>query len=614
MREGRDVVLINGDTEIFPDTISALAKAAQGSSLVGFASARSNVGLFAQTPLKPEMLPKECNERWAAVSQLLPESHIVPVCGDVCLYIKNTVLKNFFPLNSSLSKDLAIIDFMMRANKAGIRGVLANRSFAYCHGAHTHTFAERDFVTRNGERGRELSLLHTEFFSLMRRFFLSAVWRADKEISSFSFREKKKVAVDLAGLPTSHNGTSELACKIVQGLAKVSSIQLFVVCELEAFSFHGFQRLENVMRAPPNVSGEFDIALKLGQPFELSQITHVESLAPVVVYGMLDTIALDCGHMAVGRMVERYWQHVSSTANGVFCISEFSEESFVSRFSAAATLPRYTRLLPTKLSSYQNNAPNICPKTNCVLIMGNQYPHKNSGDMAQFLAPKFPHIQFAVLGNNTSGASANNVFFYRSGSLNETMMAELFVSTRAVVIPSFVEGFGFGILKTLALNKPLVARNIPATQEILRSFRSVDGVHLFEDYHDCANKLSYVMENVQASVVDDTGAADWDEWCAGLANFALSRLSSSDVFERVVRRVESRESLRVAEILSDSMLVSTAPAGFLNALAISAVMNIAHVLRSLALILEKLARSVLNRGVFRTARMMFERWLPSLKA
>jgi hypothetical protein len=120
-----------------------------------------------------------------------------------------------------------------------------------------------------------------------------------------------------------------------------------------------------------------------------------------------------------------------------------------------------------------------------------------------------------------------------------------------------VEGFGLGFVHALAARKVIVARDIPATREILSTYKDVRGVFLYRDDADIVPALKLAM-NEHQSQVNDEGADTWDDWVDGFAKFCLQLLDQDDLFDRVVRRIQAGDLLRKAEMF-DRLQASPAP-------------------------------------------------------
>ena len=140
----------------------------------------------------------------------------------------------------------------------------------------------------------------------------------------------------------------------------------------------------------------FAIGIQLGQPFSVHAISVLEDLAVVNIFGMLDTIAEDCGYLSITHQLETLWGHVTRHANGLFFNSKFSERASSQRDTRTRiTYPgtrdycRRNSAATRRLSRHSGDH---------VLIMGNHFAHKSS-DHHGILKSAFPTIQFVVLGS-----------------------------------------------------------------------------------------------------------------------------------------------------------------------------------------------------------------------
>lgn len=113
-------------------------------------------------------------------------------------------------------------------------------------------------------------------------------------------------------------------------------------------------------------------------------------------------------------------------------------------------------------------------KENIILYVGNAYPHKNLETL--LLAIKnIPDMKLTLVGKedyfykrlktkvNKMGLE-NQVFFY--GFAKEKELSMLYKKAKALVIPSFIEGFGLPALEAMANNCLVIASDIPVLHEV----------------------------------------------------------------------------------------------------------------------------------------------------
>jgi GT2 family glycosyltransferase len=547
---GRNVLLVNSDTQTFPGTLAQLLRAAHADPQIGFACPRSNNASICSLPhffggTLPT--PEEAHRRWAAISRTMPAYQFSPTAVGFYLFISYNVLSN----HGGLREDFGLgyeeeNDLVMRAGKVGIRAVIANHAFAYHAGSASFSLTELDLGAHKHSNLQKLNAFHPEFLPLVRRYEAAPPFRAERLMAGLLGDDegRLKVVFDLTGMGQHHNGTNEQAVAVLRSMAARQGhrIRLSGVASAESFRFHGLDQIQGLHRVEPGAPGLHGVAVRMAQPFDLHHLNVLETLAPINVFAMLDTIAEDCGPLATDGAFIELWDHVAQHANGLCFISDFSEQTFCNRHPAARGLPRWRKLLPTKLASYAK--PRGASAGSHILVLGNHFPHKGSDTAARTLAAALPTVQIVVLGAKT--AQAGNLTSYRSGLLEPELVDRLFNDASVVVLPSHEEGFGFGFMHALAAGRPLVARRIPATEEIVATLDDTRGVFLFDHDPDLVPACKLALQAGSSHAHDDRGNS-WDDWSDGLADFCCSLAVRDDVFTRLVARVSAGDLLRRAK-------------------------------------------------------------------
>jgi GT2 family glycosyltransferase len=550
----RDIILVNADTETFADTLKNLVTAAYSDPQIGFASPRSNNASFCSLPhfhggVVANQL--EAHRRWKALSRTMPAFHFVPTAVGFYLYIKSEVIANFGFLDPEFGIGYEEEnDLIFRANKAGYRAVLVNNAFAYHAGSASFNLLNMNLQAHQGANLQKMAERHREYLPLIKRYEHSAHFRAEALLSHALLTDSRrlKIVFDLSTVGSDFNGTNEMSIAIIDKFYErhASAFDITVICSLNAFQFHKLDRHTGIRRLDIDFvdSNAFAIGVRLGQPFSMHTISMLENIALINVFGMLDTIADDCGYLSITHLLDALWGHISRHANGLFFNSRFSERTFLARYPDGKHISRYSRLLPTKIGEYQKVGSPAAGDH--VLIMGNHFAHKASDETALILRSAFPTRQFVVMGGE-NGVS-QNVRTYKAGTLDQKPMEYLYSQASIVVLPSYVEGFGFGLLHALAAKKVVVARDIPATREILATYNQCSGVFLYSDNGDIVRAFKLAMI-ANVSEVNDDGAQGWDHWVDGFARFCAALIDQEDVFDRASRRICAGDLLRKSELL-----------------------------------------------------------------
>src|SRR5262249_44186283 len=287
----------------------------------------------------------------------MPRFHFAPTAVGFFLYIKHSVLANFglfdpeFGMGYEEENDL-----IFRANKVGYRAAIANHAFAYHTGSASFGLVDMDLQTQKAANLRKTAERHPEYLPLLRRYEESAHYRAEALLSraQSTGSDRLKLVFDLSSLAPAHDGTSEVCVAIIDAFYErhARRFDISVVCTREAFTFHRLDRYDSLRRHDADLltTERFLIGVRLEQPCDVKDLRTLEDLAAINVYAMLDTVADDCGYLAINHQLDTIWGHVTQHANGLVFVSRFSEEAFTNRFPDARRVARYARLLPTKLS------------------------------------------------------------------------------------------------------------------------------------------------------------------------------------------------------------------------------------------------------------------------
>jgi hypothetical protein len=100
----------------------------------------------------------------------------------------------------------------------------------------------------------------------------------------------------------------------------------------------------------------------------------------------------------------------------------------------------------------------------------------------------------------------------------------------------------------------VLARDLPATREILQTFKSVKGVFLFESDAEIPQLLERAMA-VDRSAVDDSLCEDWQGWGAGFMDFCATLLKSDALFSIAEGRITAGDWLRAGWSQVSSVVV-----------------------------------------------------------
>jgi GT2 family glycosyltransferase len=549
-KDRRDVLLVNSDTQTFPGTLKNLLSAVRADPQIAFASPRSNNAALCSLPHHfggSVVDPSVSLDRWRMLSASMPAWHFTPTAVGFYMYIRHDVLIDHGLFAEEFGKGYEEEnDLVMRAGKVGKRAIVVNTAFAYHAGSASFKLADIDDLDRHRQSNNDLiANRHPEFLPLVRRYERSAHFRSERLMAGLlpDDHGRLRVAFDLTGLGEHHNGTNEHTVAVLKAFASLwrHKYSLTGVASVESFRFHGLDRIDGLRRADPAAPGLHAVAIRIGQPFSADQIVQHESLAPACVYVMLDTIAEDCGPISVSSDVAPLWDHVGAHASGIIYNSRFSETTFRARHAVAEHVVTRTQLLSTDVCEYMELDEPTNKARSHVLVLGNHFPHKGTRRALETMRRAFPQLDFVAIADETR--QEGNVSIFRSGAIDRDKMRLLYRSASVIVLPSYMEGFGMGLMHALANRKPLVARRIPPTLEILGGFADVEGVELFDTDADLVSALDRALR-ANESRVGAGNPARWSDWARGLVTLIDAVVSDRRLFTRLKARIQASDALR----------------------------------------------------------------------
>ncbi len=210
-------------------------------------------------------------------------------------------------------------------------------------------------------------------------------------------------------------------------------------------------------------------------------------------------------------------------ADRVVTISEFSASEIRRRIGiGGGKLEVVSCGLDRDFAVFEEQA---IPESEYLLFVGNVKPNKNlKGALAAFfrIADRHPGLRFVVVGRKEgfitgdsdfagmlSGRGGERVVF--TGHVSDAVLKTYYKRARALVFPSFYEGFGLPIVEAMAFGIPVVCSDRASLPEV-----GGDAVLYFDpaDPASIANRMEDVLDGRwrpdPARYAERTRAFDWD--------------------------------------------------------------------------------------------------------
>ena len=537
-----DAIILNSDTLVYPGAILEMCEVAGLDPMIGFVSPRSNNATICSLPHQDQykkLPPAESHRIFSQLSKYLPRFHFAPAGVGFCLFIRWEVLAEFGLFDEAYSPGYnEENDLMMRANRCGYRAALANRAWVYHAGEVSFSSSQFPKQLQEEKNAALLNERYPEYKPSVERYSNGAHFQAELLLAGLLPDQAGRLDLlfDLSSLELYHNGTFLASKKIVERAAKLwPQFNLHVMTSEAAWEFHKLDQIEGVRLVPVNVARTFAVAFRFSQPFSLEQMSRLSRLAPVNVYGMFDPIAFDCLYLNNKNLddLETLWATVFAHADGVIYISDFVAELFRRRFRMRPGLHQLVAYPSLDFHDYRNGLELAARPAQHILVIGNRFEHKRVRATTQALSNAFPRDKIVALGFRHDGGP--NVASFDSGNLEEKELHELLAGAMFVIFPSTYEGFGFPVVESLALRKPVLARSIPVFQKIREKIREEENLILYSSTGELIERLKQGFPVWRDNGENQHGSQSrgWDAIASGIGSYISEVIRAAD-FERIL--------------------------------------------------------------------------------
>jgi glycosyltransferase involved in cell wall biosynthesis len=395
----------------------------------------------------------------------LDDYYILPERVFPCMLLRGEVLAALEPPSADFcSLGAALLDVLSRARHRGFRVVVDNRAVIPAESAERASpppMPAEDVEARAEEIdeprapeppvGRHQGAAMEELLAVA---------------GSRPPRSPRSALLDCTGMQDVFNGTSISTLGLLDGFHRLGTPrwQITVMAQPCAERFFGLSpRYPRFRVVGSDDRARHAVALRLSQVWSLATWADLHQRALSIGVSILDTIALDILY-TLSHGVPEAFQFTAEHADGLLYISQFSRDQFRRRFRVPEATPELVHYLSFDPRDYAPGEPPPPAAKPFVLVIGNEYDHKDVAPTAQVLAEAFPFLEVRALGLRQ--ASLPNVQALTSGSLPEDLLEQLYGQATCVVYPSYYEGFGLPLVKALANGRTVIARRSPLLSEM----------------------------------------------------------------------------------------------------------------------------------------------------
>jgi glycosyltransferase involved in cell wall biosynthesis len=447
-----------------PAALQGLLEAFETDPLVGFAEPR-----FGNAPGDGVWFLPDAHRQGGLLGRqslsLLPEHYLTTEHLAGCLAVRREIAAVFSTGGERLT-DLraALLLELCHARRRGFRNLVMNRVVIPTGaGSSDAVYPRLDPSSR-----RELLALCKDA-AMGEEWFDDAPHHQRERLVSQARRPRPTaripVLLDARGASPQHNGTSHAMLGMLDGLVvDMPAWDLEVLVGADASRYHDLgHRYPTIHFRTALPEEHYAAAVCLGQPWHLSTIAELHRRAATIGFNMLDTIAWDIVYMS-NPEVEKAWSFIAEHADGLLYISRFTQDRFNFRFPAVEAVVQSVTHLSLEPSEYRDSRASDLSEGAHLLVFGNYYEHKAVAPTIELLSRAFPFQPIWALGAREE--RRGNVTVLESGHLPELEIDRLIATARAVVFPSYYEGFGLPVVKALAYGRTVVVRSSPLWHEL----------------------------------------------------------------------------------------------------------------------------------------------------
>lgn len=350
---------------------------------------------------------------------------------------------------------------------------------------------------------------------------------------------RRRLLLNCRGLTTLHNGTSKCVLGLLDGFAALDAPwQIDIAADAAATEFHGMAaRYPQFNRLAGGLPGGYAAAVMLNQPWAVETVAEMHRCAFLIGFNILDTIGWDILFPAPERL-EWAWRSVARHSDMLTYISGFSQDRFRARFPVAPGVAERVVHLSLRTDEHTLRRFRDLPPGGHVLLFGNSYDHKGIAPTLRLLAEAFPLQDFAVLGGQIggNGPAVPGVHVIPSGEMAEDEVHRLVATARAVVYPSFYEGFGLPVVESLAYGRPVLVRRSPLWAEVAAHSRLPGRLVAFDDAASLIEALGRVLAGSPppgllfgTALAERQAPTGWRDAAAAVLGGIERRLAHSDI-------------------------------------------------------------------------------------
>jgi len=440
------------------------------------------------------------------VLEHVPDVYFVPELVSPCLLVRRDLVVNLTPASGTWRELTGLLtEYAVRARRLGFRSIVSNRVVV--------SLTSRK-VAALEPNPADLGRIRAEFpDAVTGSLFLRTRENAEAEQRIACLIESpRSLLIDARNLNPIVNGTSKAILGLTDGLRRVrGGFPATIWVQPSAADYHQisarFPGWE--IETGPRPTRCFAAALRLSQPWGITEVFDLHKAAAVCTFLMLDSIAWDVLYTAPPAL-DTVWRLAANTADGLVFISEFSRQRFVRRFPPATGVETAVVHLSLDPRDYVDGdtATHEASSERFWFVVGNTYDHKHVTPTLDLLCGAFPTRTFVALGDRAA-RRWSRVRHLQSGATDESVMQAHYARAEVIIFPSFYEGFGLPIINALAYGRTVLARDSDLVRELAGRYRGPGRLLVFDSETSLVDRLARLAHGREVPELPLASDSDW---------------------------------------------------------------------------------------------------------
>jgi glycosyltransferase involved in cell wall biosynthesis len=463
----------------------------------------------------------------------IPDIYIVPELLKPCMVIRNSLVANLSQLDESFATFAGALQlYLSRIRRAGFRTVVLNRAVIdFGEIFINKTLVPKGDVRRLHSIQPDAGIAKGEIADAPIHVYESLLGHLFTQES----RLRKTLLLDIRGVRDFVNGTAEAVLALCDGLRSIKTDwHISLLVDAAAAEYHRLEsRYAGWDITTSHIGRYFTVAVRASQPWHISTMIELHNLALFNFFTMLDTISWDILFEAPHGLGAT-WDFMSQHADGLLYNSHYTRDHVIRRFPSTADLPAHVFQHSFHPADYaQPFATNAEGTRDYIFLIGNGYDHKHLIPTLDLLTSAFPFQTFKVLG--LKNYPRPTVVTLESGKISQEEINALFGEARAIVFPSFYEGFGLPVLKGLSYGRPVITRRSSLVSELASNYRGPGTLLEFETPVELVNILGATLHNCQTNykplgtnLAEGEQPKRWSDIARDLLKFVDTQITSGE--------------------------------------------------------------------------------------